>query len=90
MKVENLSLPDQRGWLAIASVLMLAGAFCALLFVKIPDENRDLVIALASGIIGATYKDVYNFFFGSSKGTADANRRADDVIKMANTGDESK
>lgn len=78
--MSKIGKPDARGWLAIASVFMLAGAFAALLFVRIPDENRDLVIALASGIIGANAKDVYGFFFGSSKGTAEANERADAVL----------
>lgn len=76
----NIGKPDARGWLAIASVLMLAGAFGALLFIRIPDENRDLVIALASGVIGAAFKDVYGFFFGSSKGTSEANERTDAVL----------
>lgn len=71
---------DSRSWLAMAAVVMLAAAFTALLFVRIPEENRDLVIALASGVIGATFKDVYGFFFGSSKGTVEANERTDAVL----------
>lgn len=78
-----MSVPDSRGWLAIGNVALLAGAFIALLFVRIPDENRDLVIALASGVIGATFKDVYSFYFGSSKGSADANDRADKALDIA-------
>lgn len=77
MKLPKL---DSRGWLALASVAMLSGAFAALLFVRIPEENRDLVIAIASGVIGSTFKDVYGFFFGSSKGTVEANERTDAVL----------
>lgn len=77
---------DSRSWLAIASVLMLAGTFAALLGIRIPDENRDLVIALASGVIGAAFKDVYGFYFGSSKGTAEANERTDAILAATEEG----
>ena len=73
--------PDARGWVSIAMIVMLSWALWALLFAKIPDENRDLFIALSSGVVGAAVKDVVSYYVGSSKGAADANARVDAVIE---------
>jgi len=72
--------PDARGWVSIAMIVMLAWAMWALLFAAIPDNNRDLFIALCSGVIGAAVKDIVSYYVGSSKGAADANERVDAVI----------
>ena len=73
--------PDARGWVSLAMIAMLAWALWALLFATIPDENRDLYIALLSGVVGAAVKDIVSYYIGSSKGAADANARTDAVIE---------
>lgn len=73
--------PNERGWVSIAMVALLSWSLWALLFASIPDENRDLFIALASGVVGAAVKDVVSYYVGSSKGAADANARVDAVIE---------
>lgn len=79
--VKGPGWPDARGWVSVAMIAMMGWALWALLFAKIPDENRDLFIALCSGVVGAAVKDIVSFYVGSSKGAADANARVDAVIE---------
>ncbi len=61
---------DLRGLTGLAMILLLAAALGVLMFVRIPDANRDLAIALITGVLGASVKDIVGYYFGSSKGSA--------------------
>ncbi len=63
---------SMRGALAILAVLMLAWAFGQVLTVPPPAASRDAVMILIGAFI-AIAKDVYAYFFGTSKSSADKN-----------------
>lgn len=65
---------DSHTALALAMFTLLAGVLCALLFIPIPDQNRDLVIALASGVVGASCLTIVGYYFNvpKSNGQKDA------------------
>jgi hypothetical protein len=54
--------------LAIMAVLSLMFCICLMAFVKLPDGAKDALLLLI-GFVGASYKDVYGYFFGSSSGS---------------------
>lgn len=61
-------VPDTQGFLAIA-ILALIGTVVIILLIKpIAIENKD-VLNIALGVLLGSLKDVYSFFFGSSKGS---------------------
>lgn len=63
-------MPDTQGFLAIAIILLIA-AIVLLLLVRPPaiDERTSGVLMTIVGVLIACLKDVYSFFFGSSKGS---------------------
>jgi len=85
----KLSPPEPRALIAFAMIGMLGWLLWALLFNEVPKENRDLVIALASGIVGACVKDIVGYYYGSSKGASDANARADKALDVATKAQEN-
>ncbi len=65
-------MPDTQGFLAIA-ILVLVGAivFILLLHQSSMDDKTSAVLTTVIGMLIANLKDVYSFFFGSSKGSSD-------------------
>lgn len=65
-------MPDTQGFLAIA-ILILVGAivFILLLHNSTMDDKTSAVLTTVIGILLANLKDVYSYFFGSSKGSTD-------------------
>lgn len=63
---------SMRGALAILAVLLLGWAFGQVLTVPPPKDSRDAVMILIGAFI-AIAKDVYAYFFGTSKSSADKN-----------------
>lgn len=63
-------MPDTQGFLAVA-ILTLVGAvtFILLLHNSTMDDKTASALTLVLGILLAALKDVYSFFFGSSKGS---------------------
>lgn len=63
-------MPDTQGFLAIA-ILVLVGAivFILLLHNSSMDDKTSAVLTTVIGMLLASLKDVYSFFFGSSKGS---------------------
>lgn len=59
-----------RGFLVVAAILMVIGAFVALLGFEIPDKNRDAIMILIGALIARSEK-IDAFFFGSSKSSED-------------------
>ncbi len=64
-------LPDTQGFLAIAIVAILTAVIMVLLLKDYTNLNEKVYGALLTllGVVAACFKDVYSFFFGSSKGS---------------------
>jgi len=58
-----------------SAVIILATLawFTLLLYHAIPDSNRDLVTTAAGIFLGSGWTQILNWWFGSSKGSADKN-----------------
>ena len=71
-------LPDTQGFLAIAIVAILFVVILVLLLKDYTNLNEKVYGALLTllGVVAACFKDVYSFFFGSSRGS----EKKDDVI----------
>jgi uncharacterized membrane protein YqgA involved in biofilm formation len=61
------------GFTSIAIVIVIIGL---LFFVQIPEPNKTLLTLIIGNVIGA-YLTVYNYEFGSSKGSAEKDKRLD-------------
>lgn len=63
-------LPDTQGFLAVAIIFLIA-LIVVILLVAPPqiDERTSGVLMTIVGVLIACLKDVYSFFFGSSKGS---------------------
>ena len=70
-------LPDTQGFLAIAIILLMGTIVLILLNSDTQfDDKTAGVLMTVLGVLTACLKDVYSFFFGSSKGSD----KKDDVI----------
>jgi lipopolysaccharide export LptBFGC system permease protein LptF len=65
--------------LAVLAVVLLATCIFLLAFVSLKEGAKDAIILLI-GFVGAAYKDVYGFVFGSS---ADAASKSETINKIA-------
>lgn len=74
-------LPDTQGFLAIA-IIVLIGFIVAVLLIKPPaiDERVSGVLMTVIGVLIACLKDVYSFFFGSSKGSSEKDKTIQDFV----------
>lgn len=73
-------MPDTQGFLAIA-VVMIVSAVVLILLVSPPsiDERSSGVLMTIVGVLIACLKDVYAFFFGSSKGSVEKDKALAEV-----------
>jgi hypothetical protein len=55
--------------LAILSVVAVLVAFFALLFVRVPEGNRDMINIILGAIVTVGFGSVYSYFFGSTRGS---------------------
>lgn len=76
-------LPDTQGFLAIA-IITLMGTVVLLLLQSEPkfDDKTAGVLMTVLGVLTACLKDVYSFFFGSSKGEE---KKGDVISNIATT-----
>lgn len=75
--------PDTQGFLAIAIVVLLGSIVFILLLHPIQIDDRiQGVLMTVIGVLVGSLKDVYSFFFGSSKGSVSK----DDTIAAVVTG----
>lgn len=58
-------------YLSIAIFLFSSAIVVMLFFVEIPDKNRDVINFILGVVIGTGLTGVFNFFYGSSKGSKD-------------------
>lgn len=77
-------MPDTQGFLAIA-ILILVGAivFILLLHQSSMDDKTSAVLTTVIGILLANLKDVYSYFFGSSKGSTDKDQTLNKIAVAA-------
>ena len=70
MKEKPFWIPDTQGFLAIA-ILSLVGTIVLILLLHPTqlDDKIAAVLNVALGVLLGNLKDVYSFFFGSSKGS---------------------
>jgi hypothetical protein len=61
-------MPDTQGFLAIAILGLIGVVVVMLLRAPIAIENKDILNVMLGVLLGSL-KDVYSFFFGSSKGS---------------------
>ena len=57
-----------RAALSAGAVIGLGLCVYLLFYVTMPDSSRDILLVVI-GWIGATYKDVFGYYFGSSSGS---------------------
>jgi hypothetical protein len=70
MRSKPFWLPDTQGFLAIAIVAIVGGVIALLLLHPITlDDKQTSLLQVLLGILIGSFKDVYSFFFGSSKGS---------------------
>lgn len=64
-------MPDTQGFLAVAIIALMASVIWILLLKDYTNLNEKVYGALLTllGVLAACFKDVYSFFFGSSKGS---------------------
>lgn len=63
--------PDTQGFLSVAIIGLMAAVILILLLKDYTNLNEKVYGALLTllGVLAACFKDVYSFFFGSSKGS---------------------
>lgn len=59
-----------RAVLSLLILAMLAAAGAALIFVPIPDANRDIIITVIGALIGTGFGSVTGYWLGSSQSSA--------------------
>lgn len=80
-------VPDTQGFLAIA-IIALMFTIVVILLLAPPqiDERTSGVLMTIVGVLIACLKDVYSFFFGSSKGSIDKDKTLTEIALMPSTG----
>ena len=58
-------------YLTIGVFVFSAGIVILLFFVEIPEKNRDVINFILGVVVGTGLTGVFNYFFGSSKGSSD-------------------
>ena len=77
MSTKPFWMPDTQGFLAIAIVSLIGSVLVLLLTKPITlDDKTTGLLQVMLGILLGSFKDVYSFFFGSSKGS----EKKDDAI----------
>jgi uncharacterized membrane-anchored protein len=55
-----------KKWLAIICTVAVFGILAVLIFVEIPENNKDIVNTTFSAIIGGTIVIAFTYYFGDS------------------------
>jgi hypothetical protein len=73
-------VPDTQGFLAIA-IIFLMSVIVLILLTQPPtiDERTSGVLMTIVGVLIACLKDVYSFFFGSSKGSSEKDKTITEI-----------
>lgn len=65
--LETFSRTEVRNIIALVYILLCLGYIYVLAFVKVPEQNKDLVNVLGGSVIGGLGL-ILAYFFGASKG----------------------
>src|SRR6476620_4914431 len=79
-------LPDTQGFLAVAIIFLIA-VVVLILLTRPPaiDERTSGVLMTIVGVLIACLKDVYSFFFGSSKGSDSKTETQNKIMEKLTT-----
>jgi len=67
-------------YLAMASFAFAVTIVIMLFFIEVPDKNQDVVNFILGIVVGNGLTQVFQFFFGSSKGSKDKEDRLNSMI----------
>ena len=67
--------------LVIAAVALTTLIIIGLFFINVPSDNKDMVNIIVGIVIGGAFATLYNWRFGSSKGSADKTAAMTDTAK---------
>lgn len=76
------AIGDFRNALGIVSIILGFGYVFAITFVTIPEQNQRFADTVLGVVISMVLTTVYNYFFGSSKGSADKQKTLETNIKQ--------
>lgn len=66
-----MSRETTRFILALIGLLLAGGIIAAMIFVRIPEQNKDVLQVTLGIVLGAALTLPFNFFFGTSQSSAD-------------------
>ena len=79
--LENISKSDARKVIAAISLIALI-AFLVLIFTcEIPNNNKDLAYVVGGAFIGSCITSIFNYYFGSSQGSADKQQQLTKLMR---------
>jgi uncharacterized BrkB/YihY/UPF0761 family membrane protein len=77
---EQISKSDARKVITVISLIALV-AFLILIFTcEIPNNNKDLAYVVGGAFIGSCISSIFNYYFGSSQGSADKQQQINTMI----------
>lgn len=79
--LDTISKSDARKVIAAISLIALI-AFLVLIFTcEIPNNNKDLAYVVGGAFIGSCITSIFNYYFGSSQGSADKQQQLTKMMK---------
>ena len=79
--LDTISKSDARKVIAAISLIALI-AFLVLIFTcEIPNNNKDLAYVVGGAFIGSCITIIFNYYFGSSQGSADKQQQLTKMMK---------
>lgn len=73
---------EPRDVIGVLMLIIVFVWFFALLWIEIPEGNQKIVDIASGIIIGSGFVAVINFYFGSSKGSADKSKAMEEAVKI--------
>ena len=79
--LDTISKSDARKVIAAISLIALI-AFLVLIFTcEIPNNNKDLAYVVGGAFIGSCITSIFNYYFGSSQGSADKQQQLTKLMR---------
>lgn len=79
--LDTISKSDARKVIAAISLIALI-AFLVLIFTcEIPNNNKDLAYVVGGAFIGSCITSIFNYYFGSSQGSADKQQQLTKMMR---------
>lgn len=80
------SLREPRFIITVLIIVLMALTIAGLMYLPVPDKNRDIIIACISVGIVASVKDIVGWWFGSAAGSAQKDATIAKMAAGAGTG----